>query len=125
MLIADDSLPTACAEGLAHPDRVVAAPGPVWTKVGGPQVSVTRTEAIKQEMLGHSHLKAFAEINRCTPRVFYANSVKGPGVEILRDILAEQEARFAKQHEAPELATAERAHLEQAGEHVSGEGVTG
>src|SRR5450631_102474 len=52
--------------------------------------------------------------------MFDPNGVRGPGIEILRDSLAEQESRLAKHHEAAKLAAPKRSHFEQAGKHIPG-----
>src|SRR5437667_204276 len=120
-----DFLPSSGAKILADSDCVVAAPWTIWAEVGGPQVAITCSEAVKEKVLGNPHLEAFSNVNGSAPGMFDADAVEGPGIEVLRNVPAEKETRLAKEHEAAQLAPSKWPDFEQSRKHISRKFATG
>src|SRR5438552_974790 len=74
-------------------------------------------------MLFDSHLEALTHINRRTPGMLDANRVKRPGVQVLGNVPAEQEAWLTPQHKAPKRGPSKRTNFQFPREHVTGEGI--
>src|ERR1700746_797734 len=119
MLSADCSSPSSSSKVLADAYGVITSPGAIWTKIGGAQIPVTRSQPIKKEVLGHPHLKTLAHIDCCTPGMFHADGIKGPCVKRMRNVPSEKKARLSKKHDAPQRASAKRTRLQQTREHVA------
>src|SRR5436190_8983936 len=115
--------PPSGAEVLANADGIVAAPWSVRTQVSRPQVPIPGAEPVEQKVLSDPHFESLAEINRGAPLVLNADGIERPGVERLGKVLAEEEARFAEEHEAAKGPATERANLDLPGKHVACKGV--
>jgi len=89
------------------------------------KVPTASTKAVKQEVLGYTHLETLAHIDRRAPGMLDTDGIRRPGIQRLGDVLSKQETRFSPKHEAAELAPAERAYLEQSRQHVAGKHAAG
>ena len=56
----DPSSPPARTEIFAYSDRVIPAPGPVVSEIGGTEIAISGAEAIEQEMLGDAKFESLA-----------------------------------------------------------------
>src|SRR5580704_17666504 len=117
--------PASRAKRLAHSHRHIPPPRTIISLIGPSQIRVTRAQTIEQEMLRHTKFKSLPNENRSAPRVLDANRIGRPGIERLRNGLAEQERRRAKHHEAPQLSPPERTHLQHSRQHIAREHAAG
>src|SRR5439155_11531900 len=96
-------------------------PWPVRPEISSPQVPIPCAETIEKKVLRHTRFETFSEVDSSTPRVLNSNRVKGPRVKGLRNILSEQEAGLAKEHETAERTSPKRAYFEHTRKHEAGE----
>jgi hypothetical protein len=117
-------LPPSCSKVFADANGVIASPGPVGAEIGGSEIAVPGSKAVKKEVLGHPHFKSPTQVDGSAPGVFDPNSVEGPSVQVLGDIPAEEKSGLSPQHESTKGAPAKRSNFQNAGKHVSRKRIT-
>src|SRR5947209_17429410 len=84
-------------EILSDTNDCITSPRSIDSEIGGTEVAVARAKALKEVMLGDARFEAVADVNARPPRALPAHPLHRPGVERLRQILAEEESRLSKE----------------------------
>src|ERR1019366_1467665 len=96
---------------LANSERIVAAPGAIGTQPRRPQWLIARSEPLHLRMTGYAKFKSLGKVDSNAPGVLHANPAPRPGVQGLRNILAEQERGVVKEVDPAQQGAAERTQL--------------